>query len=140
MSKNNSMELRQNKDKELILQKLKQTPIIEVVCQKIGIARATFYRWKKSDKKFREAVEVAIDEGINLINELAESQLISAIKDKNLTSIIFWLKTHHSTYSPRLEVTTKDESKLSKEQELMIIKAIKLISINNVEVQNEQKN
>lgn len=134
------MELRQNKDKELILQKLKQTPIIEVVCQKIGIARATFYRWKKSDKKFREAVEVAIDEGINLINELAESQLISAIKDKNLTSIIFWLKTHHSAYSPRLEVTTKDESKLSKEQELMIIKAIKLISINNVEVQNEQKN
>ena len=39
---------------------------------------------------------------------MAESQLISAIKDRNLTGIIFWLKNHHKNYSPKLEVTTKN--------------------------------
>ena len=120
----NSISKRQEKQKELVLKKLKQTPIIQVACQKVGIVRATFYRWKKSDKKFRNEVEIAIDEGINLINEMAESQLISAIKDKNLTSIIFWLKTHHQRYTNKVEITTKDDNKLSKKQQISIKNAL----------------
>jgi len=129
MSKNNSIESRQNNDKELLLQKLKQTPIIQVACQKVGVSRATFYRWKKSDRKFREAAEIAIEEGTNLINDMAESQLVSAIKDKNLTSIIFWLKTHHPKYTNKIEVTTREDNKLTKEQKISIKNALILAQL-----------
>jgi len=92
----------------LMLMQLKKTPIVQVACEKTGISRATYYRWRKEDPEFADKADIAIDEGLNLINDMAESQLISAIKDRNLTGIIFWLKNHHKNYSPKLEVTTKN--------------------------------
>jgi len=92
----------------LLLMQLKKTPIVQVACEKTGISRATYYRWRKDDPEFADNADIAIDEGLNLINDMAESQLISAIKDRNLTGIIFWLKNHHKNYSPKLEVTTKN--------------------------------
>jgi len=94
--------------KKTIVEQLKKTPIIQVTCEKMGISRATYYRWKKKDPKFALEAEIAIEEGSQLINDMAESQLISAIRDGNLTGIIFWLKNHHRNYSPKLEVTTKN--------------------------------
>ena len=94
--------------KGLLLLQLKKTPIVQVACEKTGISRATYYRWRKDDTEFADNADIAIDEGLNLINDMAESQLISAIKDRNLTGIIFWLKNHHKNYSPKLEVTTKN--------------------------------
>lgn len=92
----------------LLLMQLKKTPIVQVACERTGISRATYYRWRKDDPEFADKADIAIDEGLNLINDMAESQLISAIKDRNLTGIIFWLKNHHKNYSPKLEVTTKN--------------------------------
>ena len=92
----------------LLLMQLKKTPIVQVACEKTGVSRATYYRWRKEDPEFADNADIAIDEGLNLINDMAESQLISAIKDRNLTGIIFWLKNHHKNYSPKLEVTTKN--------------------------------
>nr|MCW1949660.1 hypothetical protein [Candidatus Shapirobacteria bacterium] len=45
--------------------------------------------------------EKAVRKGTLLVNDLAESQLISAIKDKNITAIIFWLKNNNPKYSER---------------------------------------
>lgn len=92
----------------LLLMQLKKTPIVQVACEKTGVSRATYYRWRKEDPEFADNADIAIDEGLNLINDMAESQLISAIKDRNLTGIIFWLKNHHKNYSPKLEVTAKN--------------------------------
>ena len=94
--------------KGLLLMHLKKAPIVQVACEKTGISRASYYRWRKDDPEFADKADIAIDEGLNLINDMAESQLISAIKDRNLTGIIFWLKNHHKNYSPKLEVTTKN--------------------------------
>lgn len=94
--------------KGLLLIQFKKTPIVQVACEKTGVSRATYYRWRKEDPEFADNADIAIDEGLNLINDMAESQLISAIKDRNLTGIIFWLKNHHKNYSPKLEVTTKN--------------------------------
>ena len=108
--------------KATVIKQLKTTPIVQVTCKKIGISRATFYRWKKEDKKFANEAESAIEEGLGLINDMAESQLITAIKDGNLTGIIFWLKNHHRQYSPKLEVTTKDGDVLLTEEQKILIK------------------
>ena len=58
---------------------------------------------------------------------------ISAIKDRNLTSIMFWLRHNHKTYSNKLEVTArlkKSEEKLTPEQKAIIKKALTLASLS----------
>ena len=125
-------------DKKAITEQLKKAPIIQVTCEKLGISRATFYRWKKNDEKFAEEVDIALQEGSQLINDMAESQLITAIKNGNLTGIIFWLKNHHKNYSPKLEVTTKNpEIPLTDEQKEIIRQSLNMaFSLNLVDTQN----
>ncbi|MFC1622611.1 phBC6A51 family helix-turn-helix protein [Patescibacteria group bacterium] len=123
---------RQDKNKEGVLEKLKMVPIIEVACKQVGIARSTFYRWKEEDKNFAEQVEKALEEGQSNISGLAESKLISAIKDQNMTGIIFWLKHHHKDYATKVELSGKiktESDNLTPEQEELIKKAIQLASI-----------
>lgn len=113
--------------KKALIEQLRKTPIIQVACEKVGVARATYYRWKKKDEKFAKDVEVAVNEGSQLINDMAESQLISAIRSSNMTAIIFWLKNHHKEYSPKLEVTTKNgDIPLTDEQKEMIKKSLNM--------------
>ncbi len=122
--------MKNNKEiKELIIQQLKNTMIIQIACKKAGIGRATFYRWKANDKKFAKAVDEAIIEGLLFINDIAESQLISAIKDRSLTSIMFWLRHRHKAYSNKLEITgdlKHSKEKLTSREKALIRKALKL--------------
>jgi len=113
-------------NKELLIDQIRKTPIIQVACEKTGIGRATYYRWRKEDETFREKSDEALAEGINLINDLAESQLISAIKDKHMTAIIFWLKNRHKEYKTRVEVSTvkEDDGKLTPEQQELLTIAL----------------
>lgn len=122
--------MKQNQ-KQLLLEQLKKTPIVQIACEKAGISRMTYYRWRKEDPKFLKASDIALSEGSMLVNDMAESQLLSAIRDKNMTGIIFWLKHHHSTYAEKLEIsghlkTITDE--LTPEQEALIKKALSLVS------------
>ncbi|MFH1544038.1 MAG: hypothetical protein ABIE03_05925 [Patescibacteria group bacterium] len=120
--------------KKQLIEQLKKTPIIEVTCKKMGIGRATFYRWKKADLKFADEAELALQEGSQLINDMAESQLINAIKNGNLTGIIFWLKNHHKQYSPKLEVTAKNgDIPLTDEQKELIRRSLALAFKNKSE-------
>ncbi len=121
--------------KEEILEILRRTPIVQTACQKIGISRATFYRWKTESKTFAKQAETALAEGCELINDLAESQLLTAIKNQNLTSIMFWLKNHHQTYAEKLQVMAKVESKdspLTPAQRALIKKALSLAGVYKV--------
>jgi hypothetical protein len=93
--------MKTNKSKELFLEQLKQTPIIEVACKKTSMARATYYHLRKNDPKFAELADLALSEGKMLINDLGESQLISGMKDGNMTAIIFWLKNNHLSYKQK---------------------------------------
>lgn len=92
------------KEKQLIIEQLKKTPIVSLAAEKIGIGRSTYYRWRKSDSRFSSLADSAIAEGSLLVNDMAESQLLSAIRDGNLTAVIFWLKYHHPSYETRIEL------------------------------------
>ena len=127
-------------NKKAFIDQLKKTPIIQVACEKMGISRATLYRRKKKDPKFAEEVDQAIEEGAHLINDMAESQLITAIKNSNLTAIIFWLKNHHKAYSPKLEVTTKSSDiPLTEEQKEIIRKSLNMAFSNNLLEENHDR-
>lgn len=123
---------KQIQQKSLLVEQLKKTPIIQIACEKVGVARATYYRWKKQDTTFAKEADEAIVTGELLINDLAESQLLSAIKDKNLTAIIFWLKHHHARYATRVEVTAqlrRAPEELTPEQEAVVMKALELAAL-----------
>jgi len=129
---NETIVKRQKVKKELLLEKLRKTPIVQVACQKAGVGRATYYRWRKKDPKFAREANVALEEGASLINDMAESQLLSAIRDQNMTAIIFWLKHHHSTYATKVEITSSNKhivEELTPEQEIVVRKALELAAL-----------
>ncbi|OGI65973.1 MAG: hypothetical protein A3B11_00890 [Candidatus Taylorbacteria bacterium RIFCSPLOWO2_01_FULL_44_26] len=89
---------RQKKQKLLVLENLRRFPVIQVVCDKVGISRATYYRWVNESSNFAEAAEQAILEGSQVINDVAEAKLFKAIQAENPTAIIFWLKHRNKNY------------------------------------------
>ena len=57
MSRKNTIKIRQGKVKQAFLEQLKRTPTIETSCQKVGVSRATEYRWITASKQFNLKVE-----------------------------------------------------------------------------------
>ncbi len=127
-----TIQKRIDKNQELLLEQLKKTPIVQVACEKVGVGRATYYRWRKENEVFAEQADISIAEGSLLVNDMAESQLMAAIRDKNLTAIIFWLKHHHPHYATKVEVTARlktDNEALTPEQEELVTRALKLAAL-----------
>lgn len=128
---NETIQKRQITKRTALLQELLKTPVVQVACQKIGIARATYYRWRKENPAFSQEADTALEEGSAFINDIAESQLLSAIKDQNMTAIIFWLKHHHKTYTTRVEISAANSqiNALKPDQEKLVRKALELASL-----------
>ncbi len=121
------MSRNQEADKKKLLLQLRKTPIIEMACKKANVPRSTYYRWRK-DTVFADACTEAIEESTGLINDMAESQLISAIKDKNMTAIMFWLKANHRNYITRLKIDARlqrEPEELTPEQAAIVEQALK---------------
>ena len=131
--------INQKKTKELFIEQLKRTPIVQVICEKLGVSRATFYRMKNQDKKFGQEADEAISEGRQLVNEIAESKLLAAIQSGNLSSIYYWLNHNSSIYSNKLEIKGKiaTSKELTPKQEDDIKRAPMLADLK--EVKNEKE-
>ncbi len=87
-------------EKSKFTEYLRETPLVNLACKKIGISRATYYRWYKDDREFRESVQKVIRQGRANINDLAEATLIKMIKTENFHAIRFWLQHNNSRYVP----------------------------------------
>lgn len=133
MSKNNKLTIktRQESDKTLLIDQLRKTPIVSIACEKTGIGRTSYYRWRDEDKDFATLADKSLAEGILLMNDMAESQLLTAIKEGNITSVFYWLNHRHKAYSNKLEINGSIETKnreLSEEQMGQIKKALHLFN------------
>ncbi len=129
---------RQQKDKEAVIENLKRMPIIEIACNKSGVSRATFYRWKEQDSVFSQAVDKAQEEGEALIRDVAVSKIIKGINEDNLTAAMYWLNHRDPRFSNKVEIstTTKPQESLSKDQEEAVNKALALTGLT----ESDQKN
>jgi predicted DNA binding protein len=138
--------MKKNKSKELIIKELKEMPIVQFVCKKTGLSRASYYRWLKEDKDFAKEAEAAIAEGEALITDMSESQLISLIRDRNFQALQLWLRHHHPKYTNKVEVTGRlnmKEEPLTPEQEELVEKALGLagvLEIKQTKENDEQNN
>lgn len=86
--------------KDLLIEHLHKMPILEVACGKVGVSRATVYRWRNEDKEFGQAFDEAIENGRDLLDEVTESKLIGLIDRSDPNAIFFYLKHRHHLYSP----------------------------------------
>ncbi len=80
-----------------LLEELERTPIIQVACEKVGISRQTYYRWAKDESMFSE-IRQALLRGIDLVNDVAESNVLAGIKNKDPGYTKYWLSHRHEAY------------------------------------------
>ena len=127
------IEERQEKEKSALLTILKEMPIIEVACKRIGISRGTFYRWQQEDKIFKRQSMDAMEQGIEFINDMSESQIIQLIKKEKMPAISMWLKHNSKRYGAKSRTynpvsSTED---LTPEEENLVLEALALASGKN---------
>jgi hypothetical protein len=124
---------RKKEDRAKLIEELKKIPVIEVAVQRAGLSRATYYRWESEDKAFAAAAAAAMSEGIAFVNDMAESQVIALIKERNWASLAFWLRANHPRYGNKLEVSghiaTVPEA-LTPEQRDDMKRALRLASLD----------
>lgn len=122
--------MKKNKFQDQFLDELRKVPIIQVACEKTGLSRNSVYRWRKEDKAFFKKMDDALSDGVALVNDMSESQLLTLIKEKNYPAISFWLRHRNDNYKNKLEITTKEESEaLTPSQAKIVRNALKLASI-----------
>ncbi len=88
-------------DKERLLNEFHRMPILQVACNKTGIARSTYYRWAHDDKEFARKARRALRKGDEYISDLAESKLIKKINEEDLPAILFWLRNRSKKFRPK---------------------------------------
>jgi hypothetical protein len=89
--------------RDSILKSLQRTPIVESACQKVGISRMTFYRWKKNNQEFSQKVDEALEVSRGSINDLAESKMIEKISRGDNQMIKFWLVNNNPRYKRKFK-------------------------------------
>jgi hypothetical protein len=76
--------------KKAMIEALKQSwGIVTSAAEVVGIDRGSHYNWLKKDEDYKAAVDSIQD----ITLDFAESQLHKQIKDGEVTSTIFYLKT-----------------------------------------------
>lgn len=122
--------MKKNKFQDQFLEELRKVPIVQVACEKTGLSRNSIYRWRKEDKDFLKKMDTALSEGVALVNDMSESQLLTLIKEKNYPAISFWLRHRNDNYKNKLEITTKDDNEeLTPSQAKIVKQALKLAKI-----------
>lgn len=130
--KQNTIKERQQREKELLLEQLRRIPVALVACEKVGVGRTTYSRWRSEDEDFRKAADDAMQEGDAVLNDMTETQLVNLIKDQkkpHFGAIRFRLSRCHPKYADKLQllgnISITDEQ-LTPEQEAVVREALKM--------------
>lgn len=94
-----------------VLEYLRETGIVQLACEKAGISRQTFYRWKQEDSIFEKAAQDAIDTGVSRINDIAVSNVVRGISQHDKDYTKYWLNHRHPEFR---KVSPYEESLLKK--------------------------
>ncbi|MEO5646453.1 MAG: hypothetical protein ABIO57_01630 [Candidatus Paceibacterota bacterium] len=122
--------MKKNKFQEQFLAELAKVPIVQVACEKTGLSRNSVYRWRKEDKDFLKKMDASLAEGVALVSDMSETQLLTLIKERSFPALSFWLRHRNDNYKNKLEITTNEDSEaLTPSQAKIVRNALKLASI-----------
>lgn len=127
-------------DKKKFLKALREMHIVLGACHRVGIGKTTYYRWRQEDPEFAAAADAAIREGIELVNEAAEGNIIAEIKNKDKDASKFWLKHRHPAYATKVQIENKPPEEPTTPEEDAAIQRIEemLDAESNEENHDEQ--
>jgi hypothetical protein len=131
-SKNETVAARIAKDKAAVLEYLRATPIVQLAVKQANVGRTTYYSWRKQDAKFAKAADEAAQAGVLMLNDVAEAQLLSLIKDKKFEAIRFWLAHRHPAYAAKLELQgsiTHERRELTPAEKKLVRQALRLAKL-----------
>lgn len=129
--------------KRVFLESVAKMGIVEIACQKTGISRATFNRWKADDIEFRRQVMDAMSKGSEIMDDIVESKFLQLIQQGEIQAILFYLKFRHPKYSARgaiqkmLMDQVDDESLVTEDEQKRIDAALKGIREYQTKVDEE---
>lgn len=103
--------------KQKLLQEIEKVGNVYSSCLKIGINKATYYRWKKEDKEFSKLAGKAEKTGRENMCDIAEHALMQNVKEKRMDAIKYVLGHNSKRYQPKDRVVTIEHS--TKENERM---------------------
>jgi hypothetical protein len=89
------------KTKQKLLDEIQKFGNVYLSCLKTGIGKATYYRWKEKDKKFREQAEKAERMGRENISDVAEHALLQNIKKGDQRAIEYALNHNSERYKQK---------------------------------------
>lgn len=100
----------QRKLKKLFIEILEKGNTVLSACDKLDVARATFYRWKERDQVFDGKTERSIEIGQEVINDLAVTKLVQNINNGDMRAIVYQLDRRHPRYKQGVTERGSEES------------------------------
>jgi len=84
-----------------LLDEIEKSGNIYFACAKLGFSRATFYRWKKCDDKFRKSVDRALRLGRMALCDMSEHMLMKKVREGSMDAIKYVLSHNSPIYRPK---------------------------------------
>lgn len=115
--------------KNKFLEELARTSIVGVACERSGISRQTYYRWRNVDSDFYMKADQAMAIGVELNNDLSESVVLNAIRQNDVGTAKWYLSNRHKEYRRPFIVqsNTKNERETKHEYEARLKEAQKTL-------------
>lgn len=133
--------MKKDRVKDKLLEELRKIPVVQVACEKCGVSRNSFYKWKRQSKKFSVEVNKALEDGEAFVNDMSESQLLQLIKEKSFSAIRFWLNSRHPKFKKKVEIEHNiREEKLTPEQEEIVRRALSVLTTETITNDNKKEN
>lgn len=119
----------QIKLKSLFIETLERVPLVEHACAKLGVARATYYRWCNNDSEFFASCKNAQDKGREVYCDLAESKIMARINNDDRWAEEYYLSHNSSRYS-RYKVIKEAIPEINEGEVLEALDEFKKYAIN----------
>lgn len=118
------------------LEELERTPVVQIACEKVGVSRNTVYRWIKEDVDFRVRFNDALSVGEDVVSDVAESNVLHGIRNKDFRYTNLWLATHHPRYRrPQIfRPAAADEAEEERKREKAKKRAAEILAMFDVPV------
>lgn len=91
-----------------VIKALKESPVVKLACNKAGVSRQSHYRWMQESSHYKSSVEDAIEQGVALINDMAETQLHVGIQSGEFKFIKYWMDHNHPRFKKTRQPTFHD--------------------------------
>jgi len=88
--------------KEKLIQELEKSGNVYLSCLKVGINKATYYRWLKENNDFSKRAGQAIRSGRQNNCDVAEHSIMLLVKEKNLKAAQYILSHNSPRYKPSM--------------------------------------